>query len=92
MAEPAPTWPASPLMAVPIAAKIPAPMMAPMPSAVSCRGPRERRRPPPIAPSATHWSTVLRAKSWDMDLRSVRRTRNGVSRLLDCAYFVKLTG
>src|SRR2546425_452625 len=69
IAEPAPRWPASPLMAVPIAAKIPAPMMAPMPSAVSCRGPRERRSPPPISLSATHWSTVFRAKSWDMSLR-----------------------
>ncbi len=54
MAEPAPRWPASPLIAVPMAAKMPAPMMAPIPSAVSATGPRLRFNPPPTAPSATH--------------------------------------
>src|SRR5512143_180602 len=63
MAEPAPTWPLSPLIAVPMAAKIPAPMMAPIPSAVSATGPRVRFMPPPTSPSATHCSTVLRARS-----------------------------
>ena len=72
MAEPAPTWPESPAMAVPIAAKMPAPMMAPMPSAVSWTGPRDRLRPPPASPSAMHWATVLRAKSW------LRGPRQGV--------------
>src|SRR6266550_873210 len=64
IAGPAPTCPESPLIAVPIAAKMPAPIMAPMPRAVSCTGPRERRRPPPTDPSALHWSTVFRANSW----------------------------
>src|SRR5690349_6535005 len=64
MADAAPTCPASPLIAVPMAAKIPAPMTAPMPRAVSCNGPRERLSPPPASPSAIHWSTVLRPKSW----------------------------
>src|SRR6266540_3068937 len=64
IAGPAPTWPESPLIAVPIAAKMPAPIMAPMPRAVSWTGPRERRRPPPTDPSAMHWSTVFRANSW----------------------------
>src|SRR2546425_597301 len=67
MAEPAPTCPESPLIAVPIAAKIPAPMIAPIPSAVSCTGPSDRRSPPPASPSAMHWSTVLRSKSWLLD-------------------------
>src|SRR5438128_3298100 len=67
IADPAPTCPASPLIAVPMAAKIPAPMMAPMPSAVSCSGPSERRRPPPAAPSAMHWSNVLRSNSRLLD-------------------------
>jgi hypothetical protein len=39
---------------VPMAAKMPAPMMAPIPSAVSATGPRLRFNPPPTAPSATH--------------------------------------
>src|SRR2546426_7287945 len=63
IADHAPACPASPLIAVPMAAKIPAPMMAPMPSAVSCSDPSERRRPPPASPSAMHWSTVLRGNS-----------------------------
>src|ERR1041384_412096 len=50
-------------MALPIAAKMPAPMMAPSPSDVSCTGPSERLSPPPFSPSAIHWSTVLRANS-----------------------------
>src|SRR4029077_139124 len=67
IADPGPTCPACPLIAAPIAAKIPAPMTAPIPRAVSCSGPRERRRPPPASPSAMHWSTVLRPKSWLLD-------------------------
>jgi len=63
MADPAPTWPESPLIAVPIAAKMPAPMMAPMPRAVSWTGPSVRRSPPPASPSAMHWSTVFRENS-----------------------------
>src|SRR5438105_5543384 len=70
IAEPAPTWPASPLIAVPIAAKIPAPMIAPIPSAVSCTGPRVRRIPPPTSLSAMHWSTVFRANSCPLSTES----------------------
>src|SRR6266513_3432165 len=54
-------------MAVPMAAKIPAPMTAPIPSAVSCNGPSERLSPPPASPSAIHWSTVLRRRSCALD-------------------------
>src|SRR4029077_10714271 len=68
IAEPAPGWALSPVMAEPMATKMPAPMMAPTPRAVSWTEPRERLRPPPEAPSAMHWSTVFRAKS-DMRLQ-----------------------
>src|SRR5881628_3163221 len=50
-----------------MAAKMPAPIIAPIPSAVSCSGPSERLSPPPASPSAMHWSTVLRLKSWFLD-------------------------
>src|SRR5437588_3264100 len=70
IAEPAPTWPASPVIAVPIAAKIPAPMIAPIPSAVSCTGPSVRRIPPLISLSAMHWSTVFRANSCPLSTES----------------------
>src|SRR5438270_2386549 len=70
IAEPAPTWPASPVIAVPIAAKIPAPMIAPIPSAVSCTGPSVRRIPPPTSLSAMHWSTVFRANSCPLSTES----------------------
>src|SRR6266571_4931228 len=76
IAEPAPRWPESPLIAVPIAAKIPAPMIAPMPRAVSWRGPSVRRSPPPAAQSAMHWSTVFRENSWlDKERRQDQRHR-----------------
>ena len=65
-AGPAPGRPASPEMADPMATKMPAPMIAPTPSAVSWTAPRERLSPPPLSPSAMHWSTVLRASSWDI--------------------------
>ena len=70
IAAPAPTCPASPLIAVPIAAKIPAPMIAPMPSAVSCTAPSVRRMPPPTSLSAMHWSTVFRANSCPLSTES----------------------
>src|SRR5262252_618887 len=41
-AGPAPSWCAPPAAAVPMVAKIPAPTMAPMPSAISWSGPRAR--------------------------------------------------
>src|SRR5919109_3287748 len=81
MADPAPTCPASPLMAAPMAAKTPAPMTAPMPSAVSCNGPRERFSPPPASPSAIHWSTVLRLKSWCLDKERRQHQRHGAQQL-----------
>src|SRR5437660_1047801 len=52
IAEPEPTWPASPLIAVPIAAKIAAPMIAPIPSAVSRTGimdPVRQAEPSPLS-------------------------------------------
>src|SRR5690348_14463182 len=81
MADPAPTWPASPEIAVPMAAKIPAPMMAPMPSAVSCSAPSERLSPPPASPSAMHWSTVLRLRSWFLDKERRQHERHGAQQL-----------
>src|SRR2546425_8384244 len=87
IADPAPTCPASPLIAVPMAAKIPAPTMAPMPSAVSCSGPSERRRPPPASPSAMHWSTVLRRNSC-VALDKQRRSEEHTSELQSLAYLV----
>src|SRR5438445_459426 len=53
MAGPAPGRTASPTMAVPVVAKIPAPMVAPTPSAVRCHLLSRRRGPPrsgPLAP------------------------------------------
>src|SRR4029077_20477023 len=97
--DPAPTCPASPLMAVPMAAKIPAPMTAPIPSAVSCNGPSDRLSPPPASPSAIHWSTVLRLNSWlldkqrrqherdraqELDEHVQRRSRRVFERIADC--------
>src|SRR5438105_1212986 len=70
IAEPAPTWPASPVIAVPIAAKIPVPMIAPIPSAVSWTGPSVRPIPPLISLSAMHWSTVFRANSCPLSTES----------------------
>src|SRR2546427_6694498 len=81
IAGPAPTCPASPLIAVPIAAKIPAPMTAPIPRAVSCSGPSERFSPPPASPSAMHWSTVLRLKSWFLDKQRRQHQRYGAQQL-----------
>ena len=43
IAGPAPAWPPPPAAAVPTVEKMPAPMMAPMPSRVSWKAPRERR-------------------------------------------------
>src|SRR2546426_4721370 len=81
IAGPAPTCPESPEIAVPIAAKIPAPMTAPMPSAVSWRGPSERLSPPPTSLSAMHWSTVLRLKSCALDKQRCQHQRDRAQQL-----------
>src|ERR1043166_99754 len=64
MAGPAPGRAASPTMAVPVAAKIPAPMVAPTPSAVRCHLLSVRLRPPRLAMSFSQSSTDFRRKSW----------------------------
>src|SRR5207244_7936519 len=64
-----------------MAAKIPAPMTAPIPSAVSWRGPRERLRPPPTSLSAMHWSTVLRLKSCALDKERRQHQRDRAQEL-----------
>ena len=51
-------------MAVPVVAKMPAPMVAPTPSAVRCHLPRVRRSPPREARSSSQSWTDLRRKSW----------------------------
>src|SRR5258708_4604322 len=67
IAGPAPgRTPASPAIAVPVVAKIPAPMMAPTPSAVRCHFPRARLSPLPSPVSAVSSATDLRARSWDI--------------------------
>src|SRR5690349_15446267 len=63
-AGPAPGRAASPTIAVPVVAKIPAPMVAPTPSAVRCHLPRVRFRPPRCAMSASKSETDFLAKSW----------------------------
>src|SRR5262245_34679571 len=50
-------------MAVPVVAKIPAPMVAPTPSAVRCHLPRERRRPLRSRMSFSQSCTDFRRKS-----------------------------
>ncbi len=64
MAGPAPGRAASPTMAVPVVAKMPAPMVAPTPRAVRCHLPRVRRSPPREARSSSQSWTDLRRKSW----------------------------
>ena len=66
--HPAPArTPASPAIAVPVVAKIPAPMMAPTPRAVRCHFPKARLRPWLSAPpsSAVISESGLQVKSWD---------------------------
>src|SRR5207249_5941907 len=64
-----------------MAAKIPAPMTAPIPSAVSWRGPSERLSPPPTSLSAMHWSTVLRLKSCALDKERRQHQRDRAQQL-----------
>src|SRR5205823_6972829 len=57
-AGPPPGRAASPTIAVPVVAKIPAPIVAPTPSAVRCHLPRVRLRPPRWARSEEHTSEL----------------------------------
>jgi hypothetical protein len=58
-------WKYSPAAAVPVRMKIPEPMMAPMPSAVSDQGPRVFcRRWPGASESEISLSIDLQHKSW----------------------------
>src|SRR5512143_516489 len=50
-------------MAVPVVAKMPAPIVAPTPSAVRCHLPSERLRPPRSAMSSSQSCTDFRRKS-----------------------------
>src|SRR5436190_1657308 len=81
IAGPAPTWPESPEIAVPMAAKIPAPMTAPMPSAVSWRGREGRLSHRPTALSAMHWPTVLRRRSCALDKERRQHQRDRAQEL-----------
>ena len=71
MAGPAPGRSGSPTIAVPVVAKIPAPMVAPTPSAVRCHLLRERRKPPRSRMSFSQSCTDFRRKSWLIVPRSV---------------------
>src|SRR5208337_1127362 len=62
----------SPAAAVPVSTKIPEPMMAPMPSAVSDHGPRLFcRRWPGASDSEISLSMDLQQKSWLLEVRTV---------------------
>ena len=63
MAGPAPGRSESPTIAVPVVAKIPAPMVAPTPSAVRCHLFSERRSPPRSLISSSQSWTDFRRKS-----------------------------
>src|SRR5438477_5815201 len=63
IAGPAPGRAASPTIAVPVVAKMPAPIVAPTPRAVRCHFPSVRLRPPCVATSASKSATDFLAKS-----------------------------
>jgi hypothetical protein len=63
MAGPAPGRSGSPTMAVPVVAKMPAPMVAPTPSAVRCHRPSERLSPPRSRMSFSQSCTDFRSNS-----------------------------
>ncbi len=63
MAGPAPGRSASPTIAVPVVAKMPAPMVAPTPRAVRCHLLSERLSPPRSMMSFSQSSTDFRRKS-----------------------------
>src|SRR5579862_4982943 len=63
-------WKYSPAAAVPVRTKIPEPMTAPMPSAVSDHGPRDFcSRWPGVSESAISLSIDLQQKSWLSEVR-----------------------
>src|SRR5687767_14404216 len=62
IAGPAPGRSGSPTMAVPVVAKIPAPIVAPTPNAVRCHLPSVRFSPPPCERSDSKSATDFRAK------------------------------
>src|SRR5260221_6190989 len=64
IAGPAPGRAGSPTMAVPVVAKMPAPIVAPTPRAVRCHLLSVRLRPPRWAMSFSQSSTDFRRKSW----------------------------
>ncbi len=65
-------WKYSPAAAVPVRMKIPEPMIAPMPSAVSDQGPRVFcSRCPGASDSAISLSIDLQQKSWLSEVRTV---------------------
>ena len=65
-------WKYSPAAAVPVRMKIPEPMMAPMPRAVSDQGPRVFcSRCPGASDSAISLSIDLQQKSWLSEVRTV---------------------
>src|SRR5208283_343032 len=65
-------WKYSPAAAVPVRMKIPEPIMAPIPSAVSDHGPRVFcRRCPGASESEISLSIDLQQKSWLSDVRTV---------------------
>ena len=71
-------WKYSPAAAVPVRMKIPEPMMAPMPSAVSDQGPRVFcSRWPGASDSAISLSIDLQQKSWLSEVRTVAAGSGG---------------
>src|SRR5215207_1909925 len=69
IAGPAPGRAASPTIAVPVVAKMPAPIVAPTPSAVRCHLPRDLLSPPACDISRSASATDFRAK---MDFGAMR--------------------
>src|SRR5579863_6323779 len=75
----------SPAAAVPVRTKIPEPITAPMPSAVSDQGPRVFcRRWPGVSDSAISLSMDLQQKSWLSEVRMVARMGAGGSVVVGC--------
>src|SRR3954463_16699558 len=73
IAGPAPGRRGSPTMAVPVVAKMPAPMVAPTPRAVRCHLPSERLSPPRSRMSFSQSCTDFRRKSRVMNVLSADR-------------------
>ena len=68
-------------MAVPVVAKMPAPIVAPTPSAVRCHLVRVRRSPPrstmSLSQSATDFRTKIEVMEWGCGVRDRPRARAG---------------